>query len=96
MELPSAKKTIQKSSNMPYGNMPDKLSQNEGADGAFVGRAQPKSSEDIVLGSSGGVNGHKNNSDMDRRRASSLSPDSPNMDATWEDITGEAINGNIV
>ena len=80
---PSVKKTIQKSSNMPDGNMPDKLSQHEGAEGAFVGRAQTKSSEDIVLPSSGGVNenyttsGHKNNSGIDRKRTSSLSSDHP-------------------
>ena len=96
---PSAKKKDQKSSTLPDGSIPGKLSQNEGAEGAFAGRTQTKSSDDIVLQSSGRVNEnyttscHRKSSDTNTR-ASSLSSDSPNKVATWEDITGEAMDGN--
>ena len=39
---PSAKKIVQKSSALPDAKVSDKLSQNEGAEGALVGRVLPQ------------------------------------------------------
>ena len=79
---PSAKKKDQKSSTLPDGSMSDKLSQNEGAGGAFAGRAQTTSCEDIVLQSSGRGNGNHTTPYRKNNSALLVSKYLPNKDAT--------------
>ena len=73
--------------------MSDKLSQNEGAGGAFAGRAQTTSCEDIVLQSSGRGNGNHTTPYRKNNSALLVSKYLPNKDATWEDTTGGTMDG---